>query len=94
MTEDELQALERLQKVAAPYFKGAALTQQMAQALPAVVSAVPSLVAEVRRLRALVEAAYREGWKEMEFRDSYDDPRFLEYDWSESAARKALEGGV
>ena len=49
--------------------------------------------AEVQRLRALVESAYREGWKEMEFRDSYGDEREvtqLNFDWEESAARKAL----
>ena len=52
------------------------------------------LIAEVRRLRELVESAYREGWHEMEFRDSYGDAREvpqLNFDWQESASRKALD---
>ena len=74
-------------------FYPAAVTAEDQAFCAAARSAVPLLIAEVRRLRALVESAYREGWKEMEFRDSYGDEREvtqLNFDWEESAARKAL----
>lgn len=49
--------------------------------------AVPALVAEVRRLRALVEAAYREGYD-----NGYVTDPWRDQSWESSDARKALEG--
>lgn len=49
--------------------------------------AVPALVAEVRRLRALVEAAFIEGQE-----SSKTDRDDMAWYWPQSHARKALEG--
>lgn len=51
--------------------------------------AVPALIAEVRRLRGLVEAAYCEG-----YRDRHDkgDTELMDVEWARSDARHALEG--
>ena len=49
--------------------------------------AVPALVAEVRRLRGLVEAAYREGQTNEFAIDSYTTP----IEWEQSDACKALD---
>ena len=49
------------------------------------------LIAEVRRLRALVEQAYRDGFNDCRCRD--DGPPFDNEDgWQGSRCRKALEG--
>ncbi len=55
-------------------------------AVPALVATVRDRDAEVTRLRALVEAAYREGRDE----DSPDHPD-VDRDWAVSGARKELE---
>lgn len=49
---------------------------------------IPALLAEVARLRALVEAAYREAWV------LGDDATLLDSDWADSDARRALDGGA
>ena len=69
--------------------------------------AVPALVAEVRRLRGLVEAAYREAHAELHpLGDSKANPRYWEPSalvdykrdedrgWEASAVRKALDGAA
>lgn len=51
------------------------------------------LIAEVRRLRALVESAYGEGWSAVSFRAQREDvTEDVRRDWLTSDARKALEG--
>ncbi len=77
MTEQELQAIEQR--------ANAATSTGLAKTGPWVSLAdVPALVAEVRRLRALVEAAYREGAVAVDPHGA-DDAK-----WEESDARKAL----
>ena len=52
--------------------------------------AMPALIAEVRRLRALVESAYMEG--AMANWDGHGVPaEYLPKDWAKSDARRALE---
>lgn len=58
-----------------------------AQFIAAARDAVPALVAEVRRLRGLVEAAYREGYDNGYVTDPWQDQS-----WDGSDARKSLEG--
>lgn len=65
-----------------------------AQFIAAARDAVPALVAEVKRLRGLVEAAYREGWKTGTW--SAEDTAELNEsaenaDWQYSQCRKALD---
>ena len=54
---------------------------------------VPSLVAEVRRLRALVKAAYAEGWAASSDCSCDACIKEGEPEWLRSDARKALVGG-
>ncbi len=58
----------------------------------ALMARIAELEAQVERLRALVEQAYREGWRELL---SSDDGRELrnyeDSDWNYSDAKKALE---
>ena len=79
MTEQELMAIEKRaneRKTAHQIDAVEAMAKSQAD--------VPALVAEVRRLRELVEAAYKEGAFQ-------NGPGVSEWEWENSCARKALE---
>lgn len=88
MTNDELMELWVAAKCGPSLFvPGAEMNRKWRDTVQQFPAQLGKAVDEIKRLRALVEAAYREGRDE----DSPDHPDVDEA-WAESDARKALEG--
>ncbi len=90
MTDEELERLEGLAEVAREgTIIGSQTIRERFEAITEVCQKAPALVAEVRRLRGLVEAAYHEGF--------YDgciaamSPHKVR-EWQYSDARRELDG--
>ena len=92
MTDEELERLEGLAEVAREgTIIGSQTTRERFEAITEVCQKAPALVAEVRRLRGLVEAAYREGHMDRALIES-GDALYRPCDWADSYASRELGG--
>lgn len=66
--------------------RSACLGTGRAKDIEASLADIPALLAEVERLKELVEAAYREGWE--------DGKTFDIFAWDDSNAKRLLDGGA